>query len=114
MGDANGFGCLLATGRLGMVEYENCNFRGSFQAKKAPSFREARGGRPTPCSQALSSACLHPPSVVTSGFSTSQSFVSQWMFASRMSSISNLVRHQRVNLQIFGWGLMQNEPDTLT
>jgi hypothetical protein len=77
VGGANGFGPLLAVGRFGMVEYENCNFRGSFQVKNALSFREVREVRETPCSCALSSSGLHPPSVTPPGFSTSQSLVSQ-------------------------------------
>ena len=76
MDGANGFGCLLAVGRFGMVEYENCSFRGSFQVKKAPSFREAREVREGPCSCVVSSG-LHPPSVAPSTFSVSQSLVSQ-------------------------------------
>ena len=39
-GDAKGFGCLLAAGRFGMVEYENCNLRGSFQVEKILSLRD--------------------------------------------------------------------------
>jgi len=74
---ANGFGCLLAAGRFGMVEYENCNFRGSFQVKKTFSFREGREARATTGSCVLSSFCLHSPSVTASAFSTSQSLVSQ-------------------------------------
>lgn len=73
---ANGFGRLLATGRFGMVEYENCNFRGSFQVKKF-SFCEACEVGATACSCVLISSCLHSSLVVASAFSTSQSLVPQ-------------------------------------
>jgi hypothetical protein len=75
--NANGFGRLFATGRFGIVEYENCNFRGSFQVKKLVSFREAREVGAAACSCVLSSSCLHSPLVVVSAFSTSQSLVPQ-------------------------------------
>ena len=60
-----------------MVEYENCNFRGSFQVKKALSLREAREVGTIACSCVLSSSRLHSPLVVVSSFSTSQSSVPQ-------------------------------------
>ena len=101
---ANGFGCLLAAGRFGIVEYEKCNLRGSFQVKKVPSFREVREVGGIAFSRALSSAGLHCPSVAPPTFSVSQSLVSQYMFASRISSISNLSRHHRVNLWVGWWG----------
>ena len=77
MGDANGFGCLLATGRFGIVEYEKRNFRGSFQVKKVSPVREVREVWATSCSCVSISRCLHSPSAAVSEFSTSQSFVSQ-------------------------------------
>ena len=73
---ANGFGPLLAVERFGMLEYENLNFRGSFQVKN-PSFREMSEVRGTPSSRALSSPTLLSPSVAPSTFSISQSLVSQ-------------------------------------
>lgn len=82
-----------------MVEYENCNFRGSFQVKKVLSFREAGEVEAAACSCVLSSSRLHSPLVVVSSISASQSLVPQYMFASRMSSISNLLRHKRVSLR---------------
>ena len=77
VGDANGFGGLLATGRFGMVVYENRNLRGSFQVEKIFSFREVRGVDATPCSCELPSFRLHSSFVADSVYSTSQSLVSQ-------------------------------------
>lgn len=59
-----------------MVEYENCNFRGSFQVKKVLSFREVCEVDAASRSCVLSSR-LHPSFGAASTFSSSQSLVSQ-------------------------------------